>query len=88
MNKILMGDDGIPAWMTHGRTVRCQKDAVGRYLSISCLQLMWKLLTGMLFEETYDYLEQEKLLPEEQNGCRRGSRRTKHQLLDKTVERF
>ena len=25
-NKILMGDDSLPAWMTHGRTVLCQKD--------------------------------------------------------------
>ena len=32
------------------------------------------------------YLEQEKLLPEEQKGCRQGSRGTKDQLLiDKTV---
>ena len=21
-----MGDDSLPAWMTHGRTVLCQKD--------------------------------------------------------------
>ena len=34
----------------------------------------------------YDYLEQEKLLPEEQKGCRRGIRGTKDQLLtDKNV---
>ena len=34
----------------------------------------------------YNYLEQEKILPEEQKGCRRGSRGTKGQLLlDKTV---
>lgn len=47
---------------------------------------MWKLLTGMIAEETYNYLEREKLLPEEQKGCKRGSRGTKDQLLiDKTV---
>ena len=34
----------------------------------------------------YNYLEREKILPEEQKGCRRGSRGTKDQLLvDKTV---
>ena len=34
----------------------------------------------------HDYLEQEKLLPEEQKGCRQGSRGTKDQLLiGKTV---
>ena len=79
-------------WLTHGRTVLCQKDpvkgnAAGNYCPITCLlPLMWKLLTGMIAEETYDYLENMKLLPEEQKGCRRKSRGTKEQLLiDKTV---
>ena len=26
MNKILMGEDDLLEWMTHGRTVLCQKD--------------------------------------------------------------
>ena len=47
---------------------------------------MWKLLTGVIAEEMYDYLGQEKLLPGEQKRCRRGSRGTKDQLLiNKTV---
>ena len=54
----------------------------------SCLPLMWKLLTGMIAEEMYGFLEREKLLPEEQKGCRKRSRGTKDQLLiDKTVLR-
>ena len=61
--------------MTHGRTVLCQKDtrkgnAVENYRPITCLPLMWKLLTDVTAEEMYDYLEQEQLLPEEQKGCR------------------
>ena len=47
---------------------------------------MWKLLTGVIAEEMYNYLEREKILPEEQKGCKRGSRGTKDQLLiDMTV---
>ena len=47
---------------------------------------MWKLLIGVIAEEMYNYLEREKILPEEQKGCKRGSRGTKDQLLiDKTV---
>ena len=42
---------------------------------------MWKLLTGVIAEETYNYLDREKSLPEEQKGCRRASRGTKDQLL-------
>ena len=49
---------------------------------------VWKLLTGIIAEEMYNYLERENLLPEEQKGCKRGSRGTKDQLLiNKTVLR-
>ena len=47
---------------------------------------MWKLLTGIISENTYCFMENEKLLPEEQKGCRRKSRGTKDQLLiDETI---
>ena len=93
LNKILEGEDNLPTWMTYGRTILCQKDsakssAVENYRPITCLPLMWKLLTGMIAEEMYTYLHRENLLPEEKKGCRRGSRGTKDQLLiDKTVLR-
>ena len=86
-----MGEDDLPEWMTHGRTVLCQKEprkgnTADNYRPITCLPLMWKLLTGVIAEEMYNYLEREKILPEEQKGCTRGSRGTKDQLLiDKTV---
>ena len=55
MNRILMGDD-LPEWMTHGRTVPCQKDpqkgnTANNYRPSTCLLLMWKLLTGVIAEE-------------------------------------
>ena len=86
-----MGEDDLPEWMTHGRTVLCQKDprkgnTADNYRPITCFLLMWKLLTGVIAEEMYNYLEREKILPEEQKGCRKESRGTKDQLLiDKTV---
>ena len=47
---------------------------------------MWKYLIGVIAEEMYNYFEREKILPEEQKGCKKGSRGTKDQLLiDKTV---
>ena len=46
---------------------------------------MWKILTRVIDEAMYNYLEREQILPEEQKGCKRGSRGTKDQLLiDKT----
>ena len=81
-----MGDDSLPASMTHCFTVLCQKDpikgkATESYRPITCLLMMCKFLTGMIAEEMYDCLKQEKLLSEEQKGCRRVSRGTKDQLL-------
>ena len=77
--------------MTYGHTILCQKDvskgnAVENYRPVTCLPLMWKLLTGVTAEEMYTYLEGENLLTNEQKGCKRKSRGTKDQLLiDKTV---
>ena len=53
--------------MTHGRTVLCQKDprkgnTADNYRPVTCLPLMWKLLTGVIAEEMYKYLELEKFL--------------------------
>ena len=51
--------------MTHGRTMLCQKDprngnTADNYRPITCLPLMWKLLTGVIAEEMYNYLEREQ----------------------------
>ena len=53
---------------------------------ITCLPLIWKLLTGILTEELYEHLEKTNSLPRKQKGCRKGSRGTKDQLLiDKMI---
>ena len=36
--------------------------------SITCLALMWKLLTGVIADQIYAHLDEEKLVPEEQKG--------------------
>ena len=56
-----MGDDNLPAWMTPGLAVLCQRDprkghTVENYCPITCLPLRWKPLLGMIAEEMYDYL--------------------------------
>ena len=69
----------------------CQTDpkkgnAADNYRPITNLPIMWKLLIGMIEEETYKYLDHKKLLPDEQKGCRRESCGTKDHLpMDKTV---
>jgi len=82
-----------PTWTTKGRTVLIQKDkSKGRdasnYRPITCLPLCWKLLTALLSDEIYLFLEENQCLPEEQKGCRRKSRGTGDQLyIDKMILR-
>ena len=68
--------------MTYVRTELCQKDPLKRnsvenFRPITCLPLMWKLLTGITSEDMYCFMKNENLLPEEQKGCSRKSRGTK-----------
>ena len=47
---------------------------------------MWKLCTDVIADQIYAHLDQEKLLPEEQKGCRKGSRGTNYLLyIDRVV---
>ena len=91
MNEMVNSRVPIPAWMTTGRTVLCQKDpqkgnVVDNYRPISCLPLMWKLMTGVIADSVYKMLEKSDILPTEQKGCRKKSKGTKDQLLiDKMI---
>ena len=81
----------MPSWLTGGTTSLIQKDkskgnAASNYRPITCLPLMWKLLTGVIADQIYSHLDQEKLLPEKQKGCRKGSRGTNALLyIDRSV---
>ena len=90
MNKCL--DDGkVPEWMTSGRTVLIMKDKTkgttpGNYRPITCLPVLWKLLTSTIADTMYEHLDANEVIGEEQMGCRRGRRGTKdHLLLDKAI---
>ena len=81
-----MQQGNAPDWMTTGRTLLCLKDPkqgslVSNFRPIACLLLMWKLLKGVLAEELYHHLDENKLMPVEQTSGRKGSRGTKDQLL-------
>ena len=71
-SKNFRGDSGVvPSWLTKGRTALLQKDKskgdiASNYRPITCLPLMWKLMTGEIADQIYRHLDQKKLLPEEQ----------------------
>ena len=82
MNTILMREDDLSEWMTHGRTMLWQKEpqkgnTADNCRPIICLPLMWKLLTGVIGEEMYNYLEREK------NSSRRTKRIQKRKSWNK-----
>ena len=81
---IVVGD--VPTWMTKGKKSLIQKDsengnAANSYCPITCLPLMWKVLTSVLREKVYTHLSDKNALPDEQKECREDSRETKGQLL-------
>ena len=77
--------------MVTGKTLLCIKviikgNFVSNFRPITCLPLIWKLLTDILAEELYEHLEKTNSLPWEQNGYRKGSRGTQdQQLIDKMI---
>ena len=81
----------VPSCLTRGRTSLLQKDkskgnVASNYSPITCLLLMWKLLTGVITDQIYVHLDQEKLLPEVQKGCRKCSGGTNDLLyIDRAV---
>ena len=65
--------------MTMGRTVLVVKDSTkgkvpSNYRPITCLPVMWKLLTGVIAEAIYQHLDDNEVLPWEQTGCTKGRR--------------
>jgi hypothetical protein len=78
-DKLVSGVEDIPQWLTRGKSVLCLKDpsrgnAVDNYRPISCLPIMWKILTGIIADSLYEHLDSSDVLPVEQKGCRRNTR--------------
>ena len=76
MDNIISNAEDIPKWMTLGKTVLCQKDPskgndADNYRPISCLPLMWKLMTGTIAESIDNFLDVNDKLPLEQKGCQK-----------------
>ena len=59
---IISNREDIPKLMILGKSVHCQKDpskgnAVDNYRPTLCLSLMWKLMTGIIAESIYNFLD-------------------------------
>ena len=74
MNRCLQ-DAQVPEWMTKGKTTLIQKDpskgtVPNNYRPITCLPMMWKILTAQIWEKIYYSLTSRGLFPDEQKGSR------------------
>ncbi len=87
----VMNNGDPPEWMTTGRTVLIPKDTrkgniPSNYRPITCLPIIYKVMTSMISESVYEHLTRNNMIPWEQKGCARRSRGTKDQLLlDKSI---
>ena len=89
LNEYLKVGD-VPGWLVEGRTILVMKDSkkdteMVDYRPIACLNLIWKLLTGIISDKTCDHLEENKLLPEEQKGSRRKCQGMKRSTCDRQM---
>lgn len=59
---------------------------VGNCRPVACLNILREVLIGTLAGRIYTFLEENNLLPEEQEGCYKGSKGVKsHLVIDKTI---
>ena len=79
-NDILKHPEKAADWLTDGLTYLLPKTEETKN-PITCLPTMYKILTSILTERTYTFLEENELLPTEQKGCKRGNYGYKDQLL-------
>ena len=61
----------VPGWVVERSTILVMKDSLkgteaGNYRPIACLNLILKPLKRIIIDKTYDHLEENRLLTEEQ----------------------
>lgn len=88
-NSFINDPGSAPGYFARGQTYMLPKDDdtknPAKYRPITCLNTMYKLMTGVLTDRLYAHLIGNGILAEEQKGCRRGSRGCKEQVLIDSV---
>ena len=85
LSDAIKNPEDSPAWLTEWITYLQPKanDTVNpkNYRPVTCVSTTYKLLTSIITERMYVFMETNDLFPIEQKGCRRGSCGYKGQLL-------
>ena len=80
-------ENNLLKWMVTGKTLLCIEEIqkgklVSNFRPITCLPLIWKLLTGILAEELYEHLEKNKFITTATNGKQERKPRHKRSTTD------
>jgi len=85
ISEIISEPDKMPNWLAEGTTYLLAKSTettnAKNYRPITCLSTTYKILTSILTDRMYAFMEANKLFPLEQKGCKKGSYGCKDQLL-------
>ena len=85
LTEIMQNPNEMPPWLSEGITFLIPKNQKTEdpknYRPITCLTTTYKLLTAILSDRIYSYLEEKDILPTEQKGCRKNCYGCKDQLL-------
>lgn len=90
LTETLNNPETTPIFMMQGIThllpkSTCPQPDPSKYRPITCLPTLYKLLTSIIADKIYRHMEKNKLLAEEQKGCRKESRGCKEQLIIDSV---
>ncbi|XP_047546074.1 uncharacterized protein LOC125077984 [Vanessa atalanta] len=89
MNNFIQTPNIMPHFVTQGLTFMIPKDTdhqnPAKYRPITCLQTIYKILTGCITELLHEHIAVNNILAEEQKGCRKGRQGCKEQLVIDSV---
>ena len=84
-NRAITNPETKPKWFTQGIKYLLPKtnktNIHKNHRLITCLSTIYKSLTSIVIERTYNFLDANNILPSEQKGCKKRCYGYKYQLL-------
>ncbi|KAI5731448.1 hypothetical protein M8J77_010139 [Diaphorina citri] len=89
VNHFISNPQEVPVFLTAGKTYllpkkECTTDP-SKYRPITCLQTFYKIMTSCIADLLNEHIEKEKIMTEEQKGCKKGAKGCKEQLIIDSV---
>lgn len=90
INEAIDDPNKIPEFLLQGITYLLPKDPQNsqdpaKYRPITCLPTMYKIITSCIAKRIYEHCEDNNLIAIQQNGCKKGSKGCKEQLIIDSV---